>query len=147
MGYPPGLALIQSWLHERYPVAKFVVTENGWGNASTSMAEDVEDIIRCNYYRGYIGGMATNAKKSGIDALGYFAGSIMDNYEWADGFSTRFGMTYVDYDTQIRTPKLSMRWFKHVTAPGVIIIEATLMVTLYQRVNPFCRSNHLCRLS
>jgi len=114
--YPPGLALIQSWLHERYPVAKFVVTENGWGNASTSMAEDVEDIIRCNYYRGYIGGMATNAKKSGIDVLGYFAWSIMDNYEWADGFSTRFGMTYVDYDTQIRTPKLSMRWFKHVTA-------------------------------
>lgn len=114
--YPPGLALMQTWLHERYPAAKFVVTENGWGNASTSMAEDVNDLVRCNYYRGYVGGMATNAKKRGIEVLGYFAWSVMDNYEWADGFSTRFGMTYVDYETQVRTPKLSMRWFKHVAA-------------------------------
>jgi len=40
----------------------------------------------------------------------------MDNYEWADGFDTRFGLTYVDYETQARTPKLSARWFAaHVT--------------------------------
>ena len=70
--------------------------ENGWGNASTSEAEDVKDLVRCNYYRSYVGNMASNAVANKIDVLGYFAWSIMDNYEWADGFSTRFGMTYVD---------------------------------------------------
>ena len=93
-----------------------LLPENGWGNASTSEAEDVKDLVRCNYYRSYVGNMASNAVANKIDVLGYFAWSIMDNYEWADGFSTRFGMTYVDYETQVRTPKLSMRWFKSVTS-------------------------------
>jgi beta-glucosidase len=113
--YGPGIAKMQKWLHERYPVASFVVTENGWGNATTSEKEDQHDLIRCNYYRGYIGNMSKGAHDEGIDVKGYFAWSIMDNYEWADGFSTRFGLTYVDYATQVRTPKLSMEWFKKVT--------------------------------
>jgi beta-glucosidase len=113
--YPPGLPLLQNWLHKRYPAAAFVVTENGWGNATTTAAEDTNDLIRCNYYRSYIGNMSKNAAENGIDVRGFFAWSIMDNYEWADGFSTRFGMTYVDYVTQVRTPKLSMRWFGQIT--------------------------------
>jgi beta-glucosidase len=113
--YPPGLALIHNWLHRRYPSVSFIVTENGWGNATTSMEEDVKDLVRCNYYRDYVGNMSANAAANGIDVLGYFAWSIMDNYEWADGFSTRFGLTYVDYETQVRTPKLSMKWWKGVT--------------------------------
>ena len=75
--------------------------ENGWGNASTSEAEDVKDLVRCNYYRSYVGNMASNAVANKIDVLGYFAWSIM---------------TYVDFETQVRTPKLSMRWFKSVTS-------------------------------
>jgi beta-glucosidase len=113
--YGPGIALLQSWLHKRYPTPSFVVTENGWGNATATEKEDVHDTIRCNYYRSYIGNMSKNAHDEGITVKGYFAWSIMDNYEWADGFSTRFGLTYVDYATQIRTPKLSMEWFKKVT--------------------------------
>lgn len=58
--------------------------------------------------------MSANAATNGIDVLGFFAWSIMDNYEWADGFSTRFGLTYVDYETQVRTPKASLNWFKDV---------------------------------
>jgi len=113
--YAPGIALIQSWLHDRYPGMAFIVTENGWGNASATQAQDMLDLDRCNFYRSYIGNMSTSAAKLGYDVLGYFAWSIMDNYEWADGFSTRFGLTYVDYQTQTRTPKLSLRWFKNVT--------------------------------
>lgn len=59
--------------------------------------------------------MSKNAAVNGIPIKGYFAWSIMDNYEWADGFSTRFGLTYMDYKTLTRTPKLSMRWFQLVT--------------------------------
>jgi beta-glucosidase len=99
--FPPGLPRTQSWLHGRYPAARFVVTESGWGNAATSPAEDERDLVRCNYYRSYIGNMSKNAAENGISVLGFFAWSVMDNYEWADGFSTRFGMTYVDYDTQV----------------------------------------------
>jgi beta-glucosidase len=117
--YPPGLALMQNWLHERYPTVAFVVTENGWGNASTTDVEaETMDYVRCNYYRSHIGNMSKNAYERGIDVRGFFAWSIMDNYEWADGFSTRFGLTHVDYTTQQRTPKLSMRWFGNVTRMG-----------------------------
>jgi len=114
--YGPGIAKLQSWLHDRYPQAKgFVVTENGWGNATQTEEEDVNDLVRCEFYRSYIGHMAENAVKNGVPVIGYFAWSIMDNYEWADGFTTRFGLTYVDYETQKRTPKMSMRWFSEVT--------------------------------
>jgi len=113
--YPPGLAKNQEWLHARYPSMSIMVTENGWGNASTSEAEDVNDLVRCNYYRSYIGNMSKTAHDSNITVEGFFAWSIMDNYEWADGFSTRFGLTYVDYTTQVRIPKLSMRWFASIT--------------------------------
>lgn len=116
--YPQGLPLLQNWLHERYPGLQFVVTENGWGNATTGKTADdeINDLIRCNYYRSYIGNMSRNAYENGVDVGGFFAWSIMDNYEWADGFSTRFGLTFVDYKNMTRTPKLSMRWFGKVTS-------------------------------
>jgi beta-glucosidase len=114
--YGPGIAMLQSWLYDRYPQASgFVVTENGWGNATQTEEEDIDDLVRCEFYRSYIGHMAENAVKNSIPVIGYFAWSIMDNYEWADGFTTRFGLTYVDYETLERKPKLSMRWFSDVT--------------------------------
>eukprot|EP00457_Paulinella_chromatophora_P004283 gb/GEZN01004295.1/.p1 GENE.gb/GEZN01004295.1/~~gb/GEZN01004295.1/.p1 ORF type:complete len:624 (+),score=62.05 gb/GEZN01004295.1/:243-1874(+) len=112
--YPPGLALTQSWITKRYPGVSIVVTENGWGNDTTTKEQDVLDLVRCNYYRSYIGNMSYNAHHNGIKVLGFFAWSILDNFEWADGYSTRFGLTYVDFKTQERTPKLSLRWFSDV---------------------------------
>eukprot|EP00808_Paulinella_micropora_P007368 g41344.t1 len=113
--YPPGLAAQQNWLSKRYPGVAFVVTENGWGNDTTTLEQDLNDLVRCNYYRSYIGNMSAGAYQNGVRVLGYFAWSILDNYEWADGYSTRFGLTYVDYQTQVRTPKLSLQWFGEVT--------------------------------
>ena len=114
--YPPGLAANQNWLHQRYPKMAFIVTENGWGNDTTTKEQDVNDLVRCNYYRSYIGNMSANSYVNGINVLGFFAWSIMDNFEWADGFATRFGLTYVDFDSQERTPKLSLSWFKSITS-------------------------------
>lgn len=57
------------------------------------------------------------AAQNNIRVSGYFAWSLMDNYEWADGFSVRFGLTYVDYETQERIPKMSARWFQKFVNP------------------------------
>jgi len=113
--YGTGIKRLIEWYNGRYPGATFIVTENGWGNQSQTPAEDIADMERCNFYRDYIGNVSA-AHANGAKVGAYFAWSLMDNYEWADGFSTRFGLTYVDYSTMVRTPKLSAAWFKkHVT--------------------------------
>jgi beta-glucosidase len=117
--YGPGLGELVNWYHERYgPDVSFLITENGWGNASSTMEAEMEadDHERCIYYRDYIGNLSAIATHNKINVVAYFAWSLMDNYEWADGFSVRFGLTFVNYTTGQRTPKMSARWFqKHVT--------------------------------
>lgn len=116
--YGPGLGKLIAWHNTRYPGLKYIVTENGWGNASQPNAEaDIFDFERCNFYRDYLGNMSKTAFEQNIDVHAYFAWSLMDNYEWADGFVTRFGLTYVDYHTQERIPKLSMHWFRTYVTP------------------------------
>jgi len=75
------------------------VTENGTslkGENDLSREEILQDEFRCEYFRGYIGALA-KAVKNGVDIRGYLAWSLMDNFEWAEGYETRFGVTYVDY--------------------------------------------------
>jgi beta-glucosidase len=111
--YGPGIGELMTFYNGRYPGLAFIVTENGWGNATAAtVEEDLLDYERCGYFRDYIGNMSAYAAKNDIDVAAYFAWSLMDNYEWADGFTTRFGLTYVDYDSQVRTPKLSAAWFQ-----------------------------------
>jgi beta-glucosidase len=116
--YGPGLGEVVNWYSKRYRGSSFVITENGWGNASTTMQNEMEvdDLERCNYYRDNIGNLSASAAKNGFKVDAYFAWSLMDNYEWSDGFSVRFGLTFVNYTTGQRTPKMAARWFqKHVT--------------------------------
>jgi beta-glucosidase len=103
---------MQKYIQDRYPDVQIIVTENGWGDPDVADKESmIIDIDRCNYYREYIGNMSLAVHEDGVNIGGYFAWSIMDNFEWSDGYTTRFGLTYVDYDTQERTTKLSYRWF------------------------------------
>ena len=115
--YGPVLGILMTFYHNRYPGQSFIVTENGWGDKTAATVEsDLLDYERCSYYRDYIGNMSAYAGMNGIRVVGYYAWSLMDNYEWADGFKTRFGITHVDFKTQVRTPKLSAKWFQeHVT--------------------------------
>jgi beta-glucosidase len=59
-----------------------------------------------------------DAMRQGVDVRGYFAWSFLDNYEWAHGYGQRFGLVHVDYDTQVRTPKDSARFYGEVAATG-----------------------------
>lgn len=117
--YGPGLGELVNWYHQRWPSLSFVITENGWGNASSTMKLELEvdDLERCNFYRDYLGNLSAIAAWKDIQIDAYFAWSLMDNYEWADGFSVRFGLTYVNYKTQQRIPKMSARWFQKYVTP------------------------------
>jgi beta-glucosidase len=86
----------------------------------------VHDPLRVDYLRSHLGAVA-EAIRLGVDVRGYMAWSLLDNLEWAHGFSKRFGITHVDFATGTRTPKDSARWYAefiashraaHATAAG-----------------------------
>jgi len=92
------------------------ITENGCSAADTMTAQgEVLDTDRIMYLRNCLGQLR-KAAKEGAGVKGYFVWSLLDNYEWADGYGKRFGLIYVDYQTQKRTPKLSAEFFSSVIA-------------------------------
>jgi beta-glucosidase len=89
-----------------------VITENG--AAFDDTADDngfVRDDDRTGYLAQHLAAVAV-ARRQGADVRGYFAWSLMDNFEWAYGYDKRFGIVRVDYDTQARTPKQSALWLR-----------------------------------
>ena len=96
-----------------------MVTENGAAYddvlveaaEGTSEVAHVDDPRRVEYLREHIAAVAA-AMDEGVDVRGYFVWSLLDNFEWAEGFAKRFGLIYVDYPTQRRIPKLSYSWYR-----------------------------------
>lgn len=105
---------------ELWHVPALYITENG-ASAADTLAPDghVYDTDRTMYLRNYLTQLQ-RAASEGIPVKGYFLWSLMDNYEWADGYSKRFGITYVDFGTQKRTPKLSAEFYKQVIATNAV---------------------------
>jgi beta-glucosidase len=92
------------------------ITENGCSYGDGPDAKGtIRDGRRIEYHRGYLGALA-KAIGDGADVRGYHAWSLMDNFEWAEGFRQRFGLAYVDFKTQQRTIKESGRWYAKVAA-------------------------------
>ena len=112
--YPDGLAEILLWVRERYGTIPLYVTENG---AALADAEPVgglvQDPVRVAYLRDHLRAVR-RAMDGGVDVRGYFAWSLLDNFEWSQGFSKRFGLIRVDYATQKRTAKASARYYTKV---------------------------------
>ena len=104
--YPKGLTDLLVRVSRDYTKIPVYVTENG-------MAEvDVEDDQRrVRYYDDHLKSVLA-ARAAGADVRGYFAWSLMDNFEWAEGYTKRFGLVGVDYETQARTPRASYRAFQ-----------------------------------
>ncbi|AQQ70397.1 Beta-glucosidase A [Limihaloglobus sulfuriphilus] len=110
---PEGLEWAAKFHHERYKLP-LVVTENGMANCDWVLSDGtVRDYQRIDYLKRYITALH-RAIEAGADIRGYFVWTTMDNFEWAEGFSKRFGLVHVDYQTQKRTPKLSAWWYKKV---------------------------------
>jgi beta-glucosidase len=99
-----------------WKVKDIYVTENGCSSSDVP-AEDgmVYDSDRVMYLRNYLSQLQ-RATAEGVPVRGYFLWSLIDNFEWADGYTNRFGLHYVDYSTQSRTPKLSATFYREVVA-------------------------------
>jgi beta-glucosidase len=113
--YAPALTRVLLWVKERYPAIPLYITENGTAVYDPPHTLDgvVEDPLRVWYYREHLKAAHT-AIKHGVNLRGYFAWSLLDNFEWSLGYSKRFGIVHVDFETQERTPKASARFYSEV---------------------------------
>lgn len=104
--YPKGLSDLLVRVSNDYTKIPLYVTENGMAEV-----EGDDDPRRVKYYDEHLKAVLA-ARAAGADVRGYFAWSLLDNYEWAEGYDKRFGLVHVDYKTQKRTPKASFRSFQ-----------------------------------
>ena len=116
---PDGLRELLVAVQERYGDAlpPVMITENGAAfpdvlvEAPQGDVAHVDDPRRVEYLRSHIAAVLA-ARDAGVDVTGYFVWSLLDNFEWAEGYAKRFGLIYVDYPTQRRIPKLSYSWYR-----------------------------------
>jgi beta-glucosidase len=110
---PSALYWAPRFLHERYKLPIYI-TENGYSGLDWVHPDGkVHDPQRTDYTRSYLRELA-RAARDGIDVRGYFHWSILDNFEWAEGYKERFGLIHVDYRTLKRTFKESAHWYRRV---------------------------------
>jgi beta-glucosidase len=115
---PAGLAELLTTLADRYGsrLPPVYITENGCSfDDEQDGAGHVDDQQRIGYLDGHIRAVA-DAIAGGVDVRGYLVWSLLDNFEWAEGFHQRFGLVHVDYDTLRRTPKASFGWYRDLIA-------------------------------
>jgi beta-glucosidase len=126
--------MMSNWLHvgpealywgpklatEVWNVKEIYITENGASSADVLTPDGhVYDSDRVMFFRNYLTQLH-RAVSEGVPVRGYFCWSLLDNYEWADGYAYRFGIHYVDFATQKRTPKLSAHFYKEVIARNAL---------------------------
>ncbi|HEY7146570.1 MAG TPA: GH1 family beta-glucosidase [Streptosporangiaceae bacterium] len=111
---PEGLHDLLVWLHQRAPGLPLYITENGMAAEDYIDPEGgIDDSDRIAYLHGHLDA-AARAIEEGVDLRGYFCWSFLDNFEWGEGFQKRFGLIFVDYATQRRTPKASAAFYSRV---------------------------------
>ena len=112
---PPGSAASCAGCPAK-PGLPLYITENGAAFHDYVDPEGgVDDLERVDYLADHFGETLA-AIEDGVDVRGYFVWSLLDNFEWADGYSRRFGLVFVDFATQARIPKASARWYQELIA-------------------------------
>jgi beta-glucosidase len=111
---PRSFTELLTRLGEEYPGQPLMITENGAAFPDVPDADGVvRDTDRIAYLEGHLGAVR-DAISAGVEIRGYFVWSLIDNFEWAWGYSKKFGIVHVDRATLERTPKLSAHWYKGV---------------------------------
>jgi beta-glucosidase len=113
--YPDALTEVLHWVKARYGDIPLYVTENGaaFYDPPKTVNGAVNDVLRIDYYRTHIAAVHA-AIEAGVNVRGYFAWSLLDNFEWSLGYARRFGIVHVDYETLERTPKASALFYRDV---------------------------------
>ncbi len=111
--YPPGFYRILMWLKHEYNNPPVFITENGAAFGDEVKKGEANDQRRIAYLASYLHYLH-RAMKEGADIRGYFVWSLLDNFEWQYGYTQRFGLVHVDYETQMRTIKKSGYWYAKV---------------------------------
>ena len=119
--YPAGMYKMLSRVYWDYMPKNIYITENG-GSFEDHLTEDgaVKDPRRLKYVKEHLS-QVHRAIQSGIPVRGYYVWSLLDNFEWGMGYSERFGVVHVDFETQKRTPKDSALWYRDVIAANAIV--------------------------
>jgi beta-glucosidase len=111
---PSGLTRLLRRIHDDYAGIPMLITENGAAYPEGPAEDgDVHDTRRIAYLDGHLRA-CHDALAAGVDLRGYFVWSLMDNFEWAEGYAKRFGIVHVDYTTQQRVLKDSAKWYREV---------------------------------
>ena len=109
--HAPAFEEILTRIHRDYKPREIYITENGSAWNDVMVAGEIDDQERISYLQSHLEAMFA-AEKLGAPICGYFAWSFMDNFEWAYGYDKRFGLVYVDYNSQKRTPKKSAHFYR-----------------------------------
>ncbi|ASW57529.1 GH1 family beta-glucosidase [Plantactinospora sp. KBS50] len=109
----PGLVETLRRVHDEYPEVPLYITENGAAFVDKVVDGEVDDPDRAAFVDVHLRA-CHEAISAGVPLRGYFLWSLLDNFEWAWGYTKRFGITYVDYESQRRIPKSSARWYAEV---------------------------------
>ena len=109
--YPKAFSELLVSLNEKYTLPPIYITENGAATDDKLIDGVVNDNVRIEYYQQHLNAV-NDAIEQGVNIKGYFAWSLLDNFEWAEGYLKRFGIVYVDYESQVRTIKNSGHAYK-----------------------------------
>lgn len=124
---PEGMEEIVDYMKKRYHNKPMFVTENGYSslNPTTAQADELQhDIKRVEFHKSYLASLS-RAIRNGADVRGYFIWSLMDNFEWTNGYELKFGLYYVDRATLDRVPKLSAKWYRDFLTNSCLNAEET----------------------
>jgi beta-glucosidase len=117
---PDGLREVLVDLKGAYELPPVYITENGAAYDDVPAADgSVDDPERVDYLRDHLAALRT-AIAAGVDVRGYFVWTLLDNFEWAEGYAKRFGIVHVDFTTQARTPKTSAGWLGQVARANAL---------------------------
>ncbi|XP_062162271.1 beta-glucosidase 40-like [Alnus glutinosa] len=114
---PHGIRSLMNYIKQKYGNPLLIITENGMddaNNALISIKDALKDEKRIKYHNDHLMNLLAAIKEDGCNVRGYFVWSLLDNWEWAAGYTSRFGLYFVDYNDKLkRYPKNSVQWFKN----------------------------------
>ncbi|XP_010258106.1 PREDICTED: beta-glucosidase 6 [Nelumbo nucifera] len=114
---PQGIRKLMNYIKQKYGNPTVIITENGMDDANNpfiSIKNALKDEKRINYHNDYLTNLLASIREDGCNVKGYFVWSLLDNWEWAAGYTSRFGLYFVDYKDKLkRYPKHSVQWFKN----------------------------------